>query len=270
MAIPAIFRLELGFLGRNIKIMISKTIWLRHETKPFEERCALTPEAAQILRSLGHEVIIERSPTRIFKDEEYECLGLKMMPSNSWINFAPTNAYILGLKELDDEDFALTHRHIHFAHVYKNQTGSKKMLDRFIQGDGKLYDLEYLTDKNGKRIAAFGKWAGFVGAAIGLKNWIAQQQGIDFNSTAPLKSYKTQFELVNEVAKELEALGKKPRTLVIGHRGRCGRGAKEFLTLVGVETTAWGREETSSFERPIKEILDYDILINCTQILSRS
>lgn len=250
--------------------MISKTIWLRHETKPFEERCALTPEAAQILMGLGHEVVIERSPTRIFKDEEFEAAGCKMMPTNSWINMAPKNAYILGLKELEDRDFPLTHRHIHFAHVYKNQTGSEKMLDRFFQGDGKLFDLEYLTDNKGKRIAAFGKWAGFVGAAVGLQNWICQQKGINFNNNSPLNSYASQFELVNDVAKELEELGKKPRVLVIGHRGRCGSGAKELLTLLGIETTAWGRAETSQLQRPIKEILDFDILVNCTLNTSKA
>lgn len=243
--------------------MITKTLWLRHETKPFEQRSALTPEAAQLIRNLGHEVIIERSPSRIFKDEEFEKLGFKMMPSNSWVNMAPKNAYILGLKELDVEKFPLTHRHIHFAHVYKGQNGATEMLDRFIQGDGKLFDLEYLTDANGKRIAAFGKWAGFVGAAIGLKNWISQQKGECFNKSAPLKSYANQFDLISEISKDLDSIQKKPRAVVIGHRGRCGIGAKEFLNKVGVEFCAWGREETS-VERPIKAILDYDILINCT------
>ncbi|TGD48466.1 saccharopine dehydrogenase [Halobacteriovorax sp. Y22] len=243
--------------------MIYKTLWLRHETKPFEQRSALTPEAAKAIRDLGHEVIIERSPSRIFKDEEFEKLGFKMMPSNSWINMAPKNAYILGLKELDAEKFPLTHRHIHFAHVYKGQNGANEMLDRFIQGDGKLFDLEYLVDENGKRIAAFGRWAGFVGAAIGLKNWIAQQRGEDFNASAPLNSYENQFSLINEVAKDLEQLQKRPRAVVIGHRGRCGIGAKQFLKSVGVEFCARGREETS-VQRPIRAILDYDILINCT------
>ncbi|WP_412469742.1 saccharopine dehydrogenase [Oceanospirillum sp. RT-1-3] len=243
--------------------MTNRTIWLRHETKPFEERSALTPQAALMLKELGHEVIIERSPSRIFKDDEFEALGLKMMPTNSWINFAPANAFILGLKELDVHTFPLTHRHIHFAHVYKNQTGSKEMLDRFIQGDGKLYDLEYLTDPKGRRIAAFGKWAGFVGAALGLKNWICQQRGKDFNDCGPLNSYSSQHELINEISKELDELGSRPRVLVIGNRGRCGRGAKELLEAVGVEMTGWGRADTQ-VARPIKQILDYDILVNCT------
>ena len=241
---------------------MGKTVWLRHETKPFEERSALTPEAARTLIMLGHDVIVEKSPSRCFTDEEFERLGCKMVATNSWITDAPLGAIILALKELDDDSFPLIHRHIHFAHVYKGQSGAKETLNRFIQGGGKLYDLEYLTNDNNKRIAAFGVWAGFVGAGLGVRLWACQQQGIDFNSIAPLNPSKNQTSFVDEIAQELANTDKKPRVLVIGARGRCGKGAMNLLSRLGIEATGWGSADTKG-RGPIKEILDYDILINC-------
>ena len=45
-----------------------------------------------------------------------------------------------------------------FGHAYKGQDGANKLLGKFKNGGGALYDLEYLLDKNNLRIAAFGYW----------------------------------------------------------------------------------------------------------------
>ena len=64
-----------------------------------------------------------------------------------------------------------------FGHAYKGQPAGQILLKRFKAGGGTLYDLEYLVDEAGRRVAAFGYWAGFAGAAISLKCWAAQQTG---------------------------------------------------------------------------------------------
>ena len=52
--------------------------------------------------------------------------------------------------------------HVFFAHCYKNQEGWANLLIRFIKGSGTLLDLEFLLDDNGRRVAAFGRSAGFI------------------------------------------------------------------------------------------------------------
>lgn len=43
---------------------------------------------------------------------------------------------------------------------------------RFVKGKtGKLFDLEFLTDVTGRRVAAFGYYAGFAGAAVAVDVW---------------------------------------------------------------------------------------------------
>ncbi len=242
---------------------MKRLLWLRHETKPFEKRVALTPSQVSVLLSKGHDVVVERSPNRIFKDAEYEQTGCRMMEANSWIELAPKEATIFGLKELEENTFPLIHRHIHFAHVFKNQNGSFEFFKRMQDGGGILYDLEYLIDKDKKRIAAFGEWAGFTGAALGLDLWIAQQQGLDYNDLGTVKPWEDSYQLVGQLQDKFAQFEERaPKVLIIGAFGRSGRGAQRFFKRMGIPTTNWGSKDTKE-KSEISEILDFDILVNC-------
>ena len=148
-------------------------IWLRAESKPFERRVALAPAAARELVAAGFTVSVEECNNRVFDIRDYRQAGCRIVPAASWPD-APPDCYVLGLKELPEPLPALRHRHIYFAHAYKQQEGWKALLRRFAGDGGRLLDLEYLLDDNGRRIAAFGYWAGFAGAALGVMAWLAQ------------------------------------------------------------------------------------------------
>jgi saccharopine dehydrogenase (NAD+, L-lysine-forming) len=51
----------------------------------------------------GYTLHIERSPERIFDDEEFEKIGAKLVPEFSWPE-APADHIIVGLKELPEEN----------------------------------------------------------------------------------------------------------------------------------------------------------------------
>ena len=70
-----------------------------------------------------------------------------------------------GLKELDPDGPDLRHRHIMFGHAFKGQADGPALLARFARGKGTLLDLEYLTNENGRRVAAF---LGIGPASLGL------------------------------------------------------------------------------------------------------
>ncbi|KAG1091417.1 hypothetical protein G6F42_019438 [Rhizopus arrhizus] len=126
-------------------------LWLRAETKPMEHRAALTPATAKILLDAGFKITVERSEQRIFDDEEYVKVGCPLVEKLSWKTDAPADAYIVGLKELpENDDSPLHHTHIFFAHCFKNQGGWKELLHRFDAGNGTILDLEFLNDSNGK------------------------------------------------------------------------------------------------------------------------
>lgn len=103
----------------------------------------MSPQTAKALLEAGYIVRVERSPERIYKDEEFEAVGAQLVPAGSWRD-APVEDIILGLKELDEDDIPVKHTQIHFQHVFKRQEGWEKSLSRWKQGGGTLYDLEFL------------------------------------------------------------------------------------------------------------------------------
>ena len=145
-------------------------LWVRAEQRENEERVGITPAGAAELIAGGMRVTIEESATRILPIDGYVEAGCEVAPENSWPD-APGDAIIFGLKELPDDGTPLPHRHIMFGHAFKGQFAGKRLLERFKAGGGTLFDLEYLVDEDGRRVAAFGYWAGYAGAAVSLKAW---------------------------------------------------------------------------------------------------
>lgn len=246
------------------------TIHLRAETKKNEQRAALTPQYAKVLLDKGFNINIEESDVSIFDTEEYKRVGCKIVPAGSWRN-APKDHYILGLKELpENDDSPLVHQHIMFAHCFKEQDGWKDVLGRFHRGNGTLLDLEFLKNETGRRVAAFGYFAGFSGAAVGIYTWCLQQC-----SDKPIKKYprinpyKNQDALVKDIKAKLDSavkkIGRVPKIMVMGALGRCGTGACDMAKLLGLpeeNIVKWDRAETAK-GGPFKEILDVDIFVNC-------
>ena len=83
--------------------MAPVTLHLRSETKPLEHRSALTPTVTRKLLDKSFKVNVERSPERIFDDDEFAAVGATLVEEGSWPN-APEDHIIIGLKELDDKD----------------------------------------------------------------------------------------------------------------------------------------------------------------------
>jgi saccharopine dehydrogenase (NAD+, L-lysine-forming) len=63
----------------------------------------VTPTTTKALLDAGYIVNVERSPGRIFDDEEFAAVGATLVPEGSWID-APKDHIIIGLKELPEED----------------------------------------------------------------------------------------------------------------------------------------------------------------------
>jgi hypothetical protein len=77
-------------------------------------------------------------------------LGCPLVEKGCWKTNAPSDAFVIGLKELPENDTSpLSHPHIFFAHCYKKQSGWKEVLQRFDQGGGLILDMEFLNDENG-------------------------------------------------------------------------------------------------------------------------
>ncbi len=236
-------------------------LWVRAEQRPNEERVGLMPEGAAALIAAGIRVTVERSSVRAVPIDGYIAAGCQIAPENTWPD-APQDAIIFGLKELPEDGTPLPHRHIMFGHAYKGQPAGQVLLRRFAAGGGTLYDLEYLVDETGRRVAAFGYWAGYAGAAVSLMAWAAQMRG---GICAPVATYAGRDALLADLGARMEGMA-HPRAIVIGALGRVGTGAADLCTAMGVPVTRWDMAETAH-GGPFPQVLEHEIFLNC--ILAR-
>lgn len=236
-------------------------LWVRAEQRPNEERVGLTPDGAKDLVRAGLRVTVEKSSVRAIAIDGYVDAGCEIAEENSWPS-APQDAIIFGLKELPEDGTPLTHKHIMFGHAFKGQPAGRVLLKRFKAGKGTLLDLEYLVDETGRRVAAFGYWAGFAGAAISLKAWAAQQEG---GILGPVAKFSGKQALLDDLARDMGAK-QPPKAIVIGALGRVGTGAADLCAALGVSVTKWDIAETAK-GGPFPEVLEHEIFLNC--ILAR-
>jgi saccharopine dehydrogenase (NAD+, L-lysine-forming) len=242
-------------------------LWVRAEQRANEERVGLMPKGAAALIAAGIRVTVEASSVRAVPIDGYRAAGCEITAEGSW-PYSPGDAIIFGLKELPEDGTPLRHRHIMFGHAFKGQPAGQVLLARFRAGGGSLYDLEYLIDETGRRVAAFGYWAGYAGAAIALKCWVAQAKG---GMAGPVSPYPGREALLDDLRAGLVAMAEmaavaRPRAMVIGALGRVGTGAADLCTAMGIEVTRWDIKETAH-GGPFPEVLQHEIFLNC--ILAR-
>lgn len=135
-----------------------------------------------------------------------------------------------------------------------------------------LYDIEFLTDISGKRIAAFGFYAGFAGAAMALLAW-AHQVSHPGTALPSIPRYPSKSAVVSAVRDALSSslhhnAGQPPRILVVGALGRCGSGAVGLCLEAGLPASSivkWDFAETAR-GGPFTEIAAADVFINCVYV----
>lgn len=234
-------------------------LWVRAEERANERRVGLSPAGVTRLVAAGITVTVEDSPTRIIPLDGYQAAGARTVPAGSWRG-APEDAVIFGLKELPEDTGPLRHRHILFGHAFKGQADGPHLLRRLRDGGGALYDLEYLVDETGRRVAAFGYWAGFVGAALSTAAWAAQH---GCTRMGPVDSWPDQAALIADIKARLDAArAPLPTALIIGALGRTGTGAAAFLEALGVAPTRWDLAETAH-GGPFPQVLAHGLFLNC-------
>ena len=235
-------------------------LWIRAEQRENEERVGITRAGVVALLAAGVKITVEHSSVRAIPIDDYMAAGCAIAPENSWPD-APADAIVFGLKELPEDGTPLRHRHIMFGHAYKGQSAGRVLLDRFAAAGGTLFDLEYLVDETGRRVAAFGYWAGFAGAAVSYHCWVAQQRG---ELAGPISRFADKTALQHVLTKIYD--GPKPNAMVIGALGRVGTGASDFCEAMDITVTKWDLAETAGVG-PFPEILQHNLFLNC--ILAR-
>jgi saccharopine dehydrogenase (NAD+, L-lysine-forming) len=231
------------------------TIFLRSELNQNEKRTPLIPNDIKILLKYGIPSYVQTSKYRIFNDSEYQNAGAIIVDDN-WYEDKYKDCIIIGLKELNNLELLNKHTHFYFSHSHKNQVGSKYILERFKESNSILYDFEYFLDSFNKRLIAFGIYAGYVGAVLGLKHFYNQ-------NLSNLVEWCSYDSMINDVKINQYI---RPLIGIIGHKGNCGTGVIEILQSLNLNYEIIDKNKENKGEYMKK----FDILYNSISLNNSS
>ena len=200
-------------------------IGIIRETKtPPDTRVCLPPAHCQqiLAKHPAIQLVVQPSENRCFSDQEYQDAGIALQE-----DLADCDV-LLGVKEVKIDKLIPNKTYFFFSHTIKKQPYNKSLLQSVLQKKIQLVDYETLTDENGKRVIAFGRWAGIVGAHNGILTW-GRRKG-----TFDLKPMNQCFDFA-EAHEHYKSLSLNGLRVVLTGTGRVSSGSAEVLDLMGIE-----------------------------------
>ena len=151
------------------------------------------------------------------------------------------------------------------GHASKGQHSGGRLLCGFKAGGSTLFDLEYLVDESGLRMATFSYWADYARAMVAMNCWIARQKG---GLCDPIGACSDRAAAMTDLGTAPNSCADpSPSANFIGASGRVGSGAADLCAELRLKVTKWDMAKTAS-GGPIGEILQHDLFFNC--ILART
>ncbi|MDN5204072.1 NAD(P)-dependent oxidoreductase [Fulvivirgaceae bacterium BMA10] len=194
---------------------------------PIDRRVPITPHQAQHIKESFHDVelVCQSSAIRCHNDVEYEQHGIKVVEEVDDCDV------LLGVKEVQIKDLIEGKTYFFFSHTIKKQEYNRDLLRAILDKKIRLIDYECLTDVQGKRLIAFGRYAGIVGAYNGIYTYGKRYNLFD------LRRAKDCFDL--EDLKNEFAKVELPRVkIILTGGGRVAKGAMEVLNGMGIRKVA--------------------------------
>ena len=196
---------------------------IKERKNPPDKRVVLSPTLCQnvLKKHPEAQIIVEPSDIRVFSDTEYEEKNIEVAPSMTDCDV------LLGVKEVPINALIPNKKYFFFSHTIKKQVYNRNLLRAILDKNIELYDHEVITNLNGQRLVAFGRYAGIVGAYNGLRAY-----GLKFN----LFKLSKAEHLIDQAAliAELNKIQLPNIKILLTGRGRVGNGAREMLDAMNI------------------------------------
>ena len=247
MLVPLIHNILVAIFIPNY---IMKIAIIKERKNPPDRRVVLTPkECKRLLRKHSNlKIVIESSEDRFFTDEDYINEGINVVNDVSYCDV------FLGVKEIPIEFLIPNKKYFFFSHTIKKQHYNRKLLQAILEKNIELYDHEVIVNEKGKRLVAFGRYAGIVGAYNGFRTY-----GLKFKLFNLPKAEELHDQLM--LIHELQKLKLPNIKVVLTGKGRVGNGAKEMLKGMGMKKVTVHEFLHKIFEEPVYvqiDVLDYN------------
>ncbi|GMP37121.1 hypothetical protein CsSME_00008955 [Camellia sinensis var. sinensis] len=216
---------------------------LSESTNKWERRAPLSPShCARLLHSDKGKtgvarIIVQPSTKRVHHDALYEDVGCDISDDLSECGL------ILGIKQPKLEKILPDRAYAFFSHTHKAQKENMPLLDKIIAERASLFDYELIVGDNGKRLLAFGKFAGRAGLIDFLRG--LGQRYLNLGYSTPFLSLGASYmypslaaakSAVISVGEEIATFGLSsgicPLVFVFTGSGNVSLGAQEIFKLL--------------------------------------
>jgi saccharopine dehydrogenase (NAD+, L-lysine-forming) len=207
---------------------------------PPDKRVPLLPDqCVEVLNKYqGLSITIQPSDIRCITNSEYANLEIKLDEDLSSCDI------LLGIKEVPAHLLIPEKTYLFFSHTIKKQPHNKHLLQTALEKKITLIDYECLTESSGKRVIAFGRFAGIVGAYNAILNY-----GKKFNLFELKRAYQC-FDYA-DIRRELNKIKLPPVKIILTGGGRVGTGAMEVLEANGIKKVSPDDFINLKFEVPV-------------------
>ena len=217
---------------------------------PPDKRVVLPPKACrELIKTFPEiEIKVESSNNRTFTDKEYSKIGLEVTKSVDDCDV------MLGVKEVPINALIPNKKYFFFSHTIKKQPYNRDLLRAVLEKNIELYDHEVITDKNGIRLVAFGRYAGIVGAYNGLRTYGLKTKTFNLPKAETLHDQK-------DLISNLQNISLPNIKIVLTGKGRVSYGAKEMLDAMGIKEVAVEEYLNKKFDKAVYvqiDVLDYN------------
>ena len=215
---------------------------------PPDKRVPLSPTQCQEIKQKYPQIdlVVQKSNIRKFKDEDYANAGIDLVDEVTDCDV------LLGVKEVPIEDLIANKKYFFFSHTFKKQPYNRKLLQAIIEKNIQLIDWETITNSNGQRLIAFGRFAGIVGCFNGLLGYGLKTKRYKLKSAHLCEDR-------NEMEGELSMLDlPKNFKLVITGGGRVAGGAIEVLEKTNIKRVSPEDFLSTNFGEPVYTQLDVE------------
>lgn len=207
---------------------------------PVDRRVPFTPaQAKEVKEQFTHvEVFCQSSNVRCFEDEEYRQNGIEVVEEVDHCDI------LMGVKEVPIDNLIPGKTYFFFSHTIKEQPYNRSLLQAILSKKIRLIDYEVLTDDEGNRIVAFGRYAGIVGAYNGI--WTYGKRYNLFN----IRRAHECFDL-EDLKTEYNKVSLPPIKIVVTGGGRVAKGAMEVLNGMGIRRVSPAELLSQQFDTPV-------------------
>jgi saccharopine dehydrogenase (NAD+, L-lysine-forming) len=196
---------------------------IREGKLPPDARVAFTPRQCREIMDVRSdlEIVVQSSDVRCFYDLDYRNRQVEVRSEVSDCDL------LFGIKEIPLEELVAEKTYWFFTHTAKRQSYNRELLRRLLELRIRAIDYEYITDPEGKRLIAFGRFAGLVGAYNALLGWGERTGNFHLKPAH-------RCEDLEELKEQLAGFHTGEVRIVVTGGGRVAGGVREVLESAGV------------------------------------